>query len=194
MNVHFRRWSFTVYAETGIVMNCAAPRKAFLYFEDKDDLALYFLQLRLKEWLEENKATYSTPIDIIIDEGRQKAGSCRDSILSSKIVTKNKIRYRRSSDEPLLQVADFIAFCHNRTQWILGKEERNKSDILFMDIFREASFNIINLPKIRINEINDFTRDDFDYFHFQDKTEKNLMTRSEVELMKRKIGEAKSNK
>lgn len=117
------------------------------------DLTLYFLLLRIKEFFEKN-TQYSRPIEIIIDEGRQKKDTSQDCVLLEDMLLDNKIYYKSSTDEPLLQLIDFVAFTMNRVRWIMTNDKKGKVDIEFLRIAENANFNILNIKRglVKVDE------------------------------------------
>lgn len=150
--------------------------------KDNGDLALFYLLFKCKKYIEKNKNEYSLPVDFIIDEGRQKANTYQTTTLLEGIANNNKLYYAKSSEEILIQLADFAAFCLNRVQLIMANEKRNSLDNTFVKICEYADFNFINIPKEKVN-LNKFSTDDFDYLHYQDKSEKKLLTKFEAERL-----------
>ncbi|MFQ5873991.1 MAG: hypothetical protein ACE5JL_09340, partial [Dehalococcoidia bacterium] len=56
-----------------------------------------------------------------------------------------------SRDFPPIQLADFAVFCIGRTQWLLTKKCRSKSDDKFLQIMADLRLNVVNLPETVIN-------------------------------------------
>ena len=124
------------------------------------DFALFFLLFRIKQYLREN-GHVPLPVDIIIDEGRQKKNTFQTCTLLKDFLFDQKLTYKSSKDEPLLQLIDFVAFSINKVRWILTNELKKDIDIEFLRICERANFNILNIQKKEIN-IASYTVADYD--------------------------------
>jgi hypothetical protein len=119
------------------------------------DFSLYFLLLRLKKHLLENKQ--QIPVDIFIDEGKQKKNTFAKCSLLKNIVQGNKIHFKDSKDEPLIQIADFVAFTMNRVRWINSLNLKKEKDIEFLEMAEYANFNILNIKRVLVDLNENFT-------------------------------------
>jgi hypothetical protein len=124
------------------------------------DFALFFLLFRIKQHLKENNHI-PLPIDIIIDEGRQKKNTFQKCELLKDFLFDQKLTYKSSKDEPLLQLIDFVAFSINKVRWILTNELKKDIDIEFLKICDRANFNILNIQRQEIN-LASYTVADYD--------------------------------
>ena len=132
-------------------------------FSKPEDLSLILLFQRIKTYLKEN--ANSIPVEIIIDEGRKKAGSSHKSKFLKDFVKDDLIKYESSANNVLLQVADFYAYGVNRLQMTLIKENITDFDYVIADLFSEIlERNIISGGEIIEVELDNFTKDDYDYF------------------------------
>lgn len=122
------------------------------------DFALFFLLFRIKDFFKEN-TQYSNPIEIIIDEGRQKKSTTQDCSLLDGLLFNNKLYYKSSADEPLLQLIDFVAFTMNRVRWIMTNNKKGDLDIEFLRIAEYANFNILNIKRGIIEKDTDFVKE-----------------------------------
>ncbi len=123
-------------------------------FSKNSDLCLWLLLIRLKN--SEVFKKYQLPVEIFIDNGIQKPNTFRKSIELQDFALNSELKYIDSKSDPLMQFIDFIAFCLNRTRWILMNDKKEKSDFKILEINQLANFNTINMIKeyIDINEIN----------------------------------------
>lgn len=126
--------------------------------KDTSDFALFFLLVRIKQLFSKNP-DYSKPVEIIIDEGRQKKDTAQSCSLLDGILFNDKLYYRSSSDEPLLQLVDFVAFTMNKVRWILTNNKKGALDIEFLKIAERANFNILNIIKSPVKINSDFVEE-----------------------------------
>lgn len=115
------------------------------------DCALYHLLILIQEYIVNNSEIYFLPVEITVDEGRQKAGTKQSVSIISNIC--NEITYKSSKDECMLQFIDFLAFCLNRIQNNSVKD-RSPFDNKFMNIIGKLKWNS-NLNTIYVNDIEE---------------------------------------
>jgi hypothetical protein len=60
--------------------------------------------------------------------------------------------FARSDTVFPIQMADFAAFCLNRTQLILAKPELSDLDRHVLEILSPMAWNYVNLPRVSLNE------------------------------------------
>lgn len=126
-----------------------------------EDLALTLLFQRIKIYL---KKMNKSPVEIIIDEGRKKAGSKHNSDFLKGFVKDDLIKYESSGDNVLLQVADFYAYGVNRLQMTLIKKDITDFDYVIADLFSEIlANNLISGGEVIKVELDKFSKDDYDY-------------------------------
>ncbi|EPE2229697.1 hypothetical protein ACSG4H_001623 [Cronobacter turicensis] len=80
--------------------------------------------------------------------------------------------YGSSKTEPLLQIADFMAYCINRTTYLAMKSERSYDDNYFLNIISSMNINSTDIKKSGLD--TNFTIDNFDAFHENDRKSKGL--------------------
>lgn len=80
--------------------------------------------------------------------------------------------YASSSEEPLLQVADLLAFCINRNTYLATKENRTATDQEFLRITSKMRINSDEIAPVFLR--GDFTIEDFDKFLAMDRAHKCL--------------------
>lgn len=114
------------------------------------DFALYNLLLQIKVYLTSN-SEYSTPYRIIIDEGRCKNNSSQDCSILGDSLENQRILYKSSKEEPMLQLADFTAFMLNRCTWLNMKDNLSKYDKEFLKIASFANFNTPFLRSMKLH-------------------------------------------
>jgi len=117
------------------------------------------------------RATHQ-PVSLIVDEGRRKSGTS----IGSKIFYDWSFQfdgvYESSESEPLLQIADFIAYCINRSTHLGVKKKRTELDNWFLNLVGGMGINC-NDFQCKILRA-DFTVSDFDNLHILDRDEKGL--------------------
>lgn len=139
-----------------------------LNLENPEDLSLLWVFLKIKN----DRKLSDEPLCLIVDEGKKKAGSA----ISEKIFRNwpNRVSglYASSKKEPLLQLADFLAFCINRCTHLSMKKNRTDIDNWFLELVGSMDINSDDIEKSKVS--NDFTVKDFDAWHRKDRTEKGL--------------------
>lgn len=126
--------------------------------KNTSDFALFFLLFRIKEFFKKN-THYSLPVEIIIDEGRQKKDTTQSCSLLNGILFNDKLYYKSSAEEPLLQLIDFVAFTMNRVRWIMTNNKKGTLDIEFLKIAARANFNILNIERGLVDTKSDFVKE-----------------------------------
>lgn len=112
-----------------------------------EDLTLCYLLLRCHYFLKKNRNGYP-PVEIVIDAGRQKDGSIQEmNEFKSDFIDKT-IRYVASEKEPMLQLADYAAFCLNRAYWLQNKSKRTDLDLAWLQIFAWADFQTLTMHRM----------------------------------------------
>lgn len=98
-----------------------------------EDAALWFLLVRLRDHLLSRRTNNNQRAMVFIDEGLKKPGTCVEVDILDDVFLDGHLLFGSSSAVPLLQIADFAAFCLNRTQLIIRKKEkRSDFDITFL--------------------------------------------------------------
>jgi hypothetical protein len=95
-------------------------------FTRHEDLALFFLLLRVKWHLEQTYPEDDRRARVFVDEGFQRNGAAI-VIEPLQEVADGLVCFGRSESILPLQLADFAAFCLNRTQILIGRPELNTS-------------------------------------------------------------------
>ncbi|MGE6220391.1 DUF3800 domain-containing protein [Nubsella zeaxanthinifaciens] len=110
-----------------------------------EDLTLCYLLLRCHYFLKRNGCP---PSEVIIDAGRQKDGSTHKmNEFKSDFIDKT-IRYVASEKEPMLQLADYVAFSLNRAYWLQNKSYRTDLDFEWLKIFSWADFQTLTMRRM----------------------------------------------
>lgn len=136
------------------------------------DLSLLWLLIKIKIRFKKSPA----PISLVLDECRKKPGTLFGSKIFHDWPESFNGRYSSSSAEPLLQIADFIAFCINRSTHLSIKSKRTDVDIWFLNLVGDM---LIDCDDLKLNMLpKDFSVADFDGLHLQDRTAKGLQSSS----------------
>ncbi|MEB3047688.1 hypothetical protein [Rhizobium mulingense] len=133
-----------------------------------EDLSLTFLCIEIKRRYMVSKQ----PLTLYVDQGRKKPGATFGTRLFGDWGAAYKGLYASSSDEPLLQIADFIAFVINRSTHLALKEKRTDLDNWFLELSAAMEINCDDLVQTRLPK--DFTVADFDELHQIDRRNKRL--------------------
>jgi hypothetical protein len=115
------------YAENGL------EDDGTLSLEEK---TLKFIILRIRHYV--NAVNPIRNFEIMSDEGIGKKGTHRSYPELSAFTDKPQVSFFASHDDPLLQVADYFAFCLNKFQLIAIKNNRTAFDIWFMKTAKDA--------------------------------------------------------
>lgn len=132
----------------------------------RDDLSLLFLLLKVK------RALAQEPLTIVADEGRGRPGAKFAPEVFSDWTQSYKGLYASSANEPLLQLADFLAFCINRATHLSYKEPRTELDDWFLSLVSQLRLNSDDLTSARLPR--DFRAEDMDRVHDMDRLCKGL--------------------
>jgi hypothetical protein len=94
--------------------------------------------------------TYSEsdcPARVFVDEGFQRSGAAIVVEPLRKVFADGLICFGRSDSILPLQLADFAAFCLNRTQLLVGRSQLKELDESFLKIITPIAWNYQNIPK-----------------------------------------------
>jgi len=130
--------------------------------------ALFFLLAKIKATVppEEGRLT------VIVDEGMGKPGRSVGAAVFADWGDRYVGRYATSRQEPLLQIADFVAFCVNRSTHLALKAERSDTDLWFLNLVGSMGLRCDDLRQVSLTA--DFTVADFDDVHRADRESKGL--------------------
>jgi hypothetical protein len=126
---------------------------------DPSDVALSLLCIQIRVRFK----ALNEPLTLLVDEGRKRAGQRFGDEMFRGWPKPFTGLYVSSSEEPLIQIADFMAFCVNRTTYLMLKEKRTEIDLWFLDLVGHMKINSNHLVPMTLNR--DFTTDGFDEFH-----------------------------
>lgn len=123
----------------------------FFDFNDCGDLALFFLLLRLKWYMQDTESFGRVKARVFIDEGFKKNGIAMQIPTFQDVFADSQICFAKSSSVYPIQLADFAAFSLNRTQIIGGRESRSSLDLELLRILSPLAFNYINIKRKEIH-------------------------------------------
>lgn len=146
--VMFQSFSEDDYKRNNLVKTQTVIDEFKLY--NYSDFALYNLLLQIKVYLK-NNSEYLTPYRIVIDEGRRKNNSFQNCYIFGDLLENQRILYKSSKEEIVLQLADFTAFTLNRCNWINMKDDLSEYDKEFLRLASFANFNVPFLRKIEMH-------------------------------------------
>lgn len=110
-------------------------------FKKQEDTALFILLTRIKKYLiSENGIA-----QVFVDEGYKKNGIAIQVPYWESVFNHGLICFAKSSSILPIQLADFAAFCLNKSQMILGKEEPSDLDRHFLEIISPLRLNFQNI-------------------------------------------------
>ena len=131
-----------------------------LDLSNKDGQSLLFLLLKIKKSYISNPS----PLTIYMDEGNNKPGTPFAKNIFHDWPCQYDGVYASSENEPLLQIADFLAYSINRVKHLSLKDQRSEMDLWFMELI--GSMGINSTKDITTTPLpEDFTVDDIDKIH-----------------------------
>jgi len=116
-------------------------------FTKCEDLALFFLLLRLKWYMKETETYSKTKARVFIDEGFKNNGIAIRIPTFDDAFADGQICFAKSSSIYPIQLADFAAFSLNRVQLIGGRDQRSSLDKRLLEILSSMTFNYVNIEK-----------------------------------------------
>lgn len=96
--------------------------------DSKEDISLLFLMLKIR--IKYKK--YPGKTTLFIDQGRGKPNQEFGCNFFSDLPMIYEGHFQKSDDEPLLQMADFFAYCINRVTHLSVKDNRSRYDNAFL--------------------------------------------------------------
>lgn len=119
----------------------------------QDDLALLFLLLRVKWFLENQSSSPGPWARVFVDEGFKKNGAAIRIPTLERYFVDGLVCFARSDIVQPIQLADFAAFGLNRTQLIRGKPELSELDRTLLQIMSPVAWNYQNIPKVTLDQL-----------------------------------------
>jgi hypothetical protein len=111
-----------------------------------EDTALLLLILRVKWYLEGEYRQGQQRARLFVDEGFQRNGAAIALPTLKEVFCDGLICFAQSKSILPIQLADFAAFCLNRTQLLIGRPTLSELDRLFLQIVQPIAWNVQNIP------------------------------------------------
>ncbi|HTU21061.1 MAG TPA: DUF3800 domain-containing protein [Gemmataceae bacterium] len=99
-----------------------------------EDAALWFLLVRVRDHILAERSSGHQRAMVVLDEGVRKSAYSVEIDILDDVFLDGLLLFASSSTAPLLQLADFAAFCLNRSQIIIRKEKRSDIEIALLRI------------------------------------------------------------
>lgn len=109
------------------------------------DAALFFLLLQVKWYL--NEQMEPGPARVFIDEGYKSNGIALHFPTFEEAFADGLACFAKSSNIHPIQLADFAAFCMNRTQLLLAKDKLSDLDKSLLTILSPIAWNYVNIER-----------------------------------------------
>lgn len=135
---------------------------------ERDGQALFLLLTRLKRQVPRPPEQ----LTLRIDSGRAKPGKPIAKALFRGWGNLYDGRYAASHLEPLIQIADFLAFSINRVTHLSLKPQRTELDLWFLNLV--GSMGILSDDLVLTSLSPNFTKTDIDEIHSADRKQKGL--------------------
>lgn len=136
----------------------------------REDLSLLMLLVKIKHRLREWQPVPS--IHLILDEGRKKPGALFGHKIFHDWPDAFSGQYAASCNDPLLQMADFLAYCINRSTHLALKPKRSSTDLEFLHMVSAMELNSDDVKFKKSSK--GFSLADFDQLHEEDRRNKGL--------------------
>jgi len=116
-------------------------------FTKVEDMALFFLLVRLKWFMEGTPEYLRVKARVFVDEGWKSNGVAIKIPTFETVFGDGLVCFCKSSSILPIQLADFAAFALNRTQLVGGRDKRNARDCKLLQILSQVAFNYVNIEK-----------------------------------------------
>lgn len=136
--------------------------------DERDGKALALLLLKFKQFI----PSPPEPLVLRMDAGRGKPGAIFAQEFFRDWGDLYDGRYAASHEEPLIQIADFLAFIINRSTHLQIKPYRTELDLQFLDFVGRMDIQSVDL----IRNVSDPAQisTDLDFVHLEDRRAKGL--------------------
>ncbi len=163
--VHVQTVDDRTLLDHGIRFDCTVDG---IDLRERDGQALFFLLAKVKQQVPGPPER----LTLRIDAGRAKPGKPIAKTLFREWGEHYDGEYAASHLEPLIQIADFLAFSINRVTHLSLKPQRTKLDLWFLDLI--GSMDILSGDLVRRSLPPNFTMADIDDLHSADRKQKGL--------------------
>lgn len=145
-----------------------SPKTDSLDLSDPAHLSLFLLLVKIRSiYLKEN-----IPLTLYVDEGICKNGKKFGDMIFHDWPKDYCGKFESSIAEPLLQIADFVAFSINRMTHLATKDNRTPFDLEVLNLLGSMSINSPDITEVKL--ARNFTVNDIDEMHDQDRKRKGL--------------------
>jgi hypothetical protein len=134
----------------------------------REDISFFFLLLKVKKQYISSRE----PIHLVVDEGRMRPGRPFGSKIFHDYPAAFDGKIESSANEPLLQIADFFAFCINRSTYLSTKKGRTDIDMAFLKMVAKMQINSADIKTSVMAD--DFSVEEFDDLHRFDMIDKKI--------------------
>jgi hypothetical protein len=115
--------------------------------ERVEDMALFFMLIHLKSFMEKTPEFPNIRARVFIDEGYKKNGVMIKIPSFETVFGDGSVCFGQSSIIIPIQLADFAAYALNRTQIICGRDKRTVRDKQLLQVLSQAAFNYLNIKQ-----------------------------------------------
>ncbi len=111
------------------------------------DTALWLLLTRVWDYIRSTRTNENHRAFVCIDEGFKRPGFSPEIDVMDDALHDGRIYFASSAELPLIQLADFAAFCLNRTQLAIRRDKRNTFDMQLLQVLSPIASQYINMTK-----------------------------------------------
>jgi len=154
----FRLYNFPIFVQTldPISLNDIHKRGGFpdkigpFNLGKHEDMALLFLLIRIKRYIEKYRRSKSENARLFIDEGYKRNGVAIPIPSWKSVFAGGLICFAQSSSVYPIQLADFAAFALNREQLLIHKKKLSTLDKCMLTILSPIQRNYQNIERKQI--------------------------------------------
>jgi len=139
-----------------------------LDLSSREDQALFMLLCKVK-W---SQSARSGRLVVRADAGRCKPGSLLMPSLFRELGPAYDGRYADSQSEPLIQIADFLAYSINRCTHLMMKRKRTDHDLFFLSLIGSMGIRCQDITFSRLTD--DISTGALDALHKEDRRKKGI--------------------
>ena len=111
------------------------------------DTALWLLLTRVWDYIRTARTDENQRAFVCIDEGFKRPGFSPEIEVMDDGFHDGRIYFASSAELPLIQLADFAAFCLNRSQIAIRRDKRNDFDLQLLQILSPIAGQYVNMTK-----------------------------------------------
>ncbi|HDM8056342.1 DUF3800 domain-containing protein [Vibrio harveyi] len=138
-------WSSQHYIDNNFNVNNI---ESFEHLDNKnyDHFAFYLCLMKAVRYICEFET--KLPASFFCDEGIRKQGSFLEFSFLKNLTSSSKVMFEESKSNIYLQLADFAAYCFNKQQMIVVKENKTETDIRILTSISNAGFDYVDMETI----------------------------------------------